>query len=91
MAYRKLAEVNIKSKLVANQVELVVLGGGVHKIETTSNVLARALRNELQRERVSAGLNTISSRVISSIQDTVGGASLVIRAERSIPSVSSVA
>lgn len=91
MTYRKLAKVNIKSKLVANQVELVVLGGRVHKVETTANVLARALRNELQRERVSAGLNTISTGVISSIQDTVGGASLVIGAERSVPSVSSVA
>lgn len=91
MAYRKLAEIHIKSKLIANQVELVVLGGGVHKVETTSNVLARALGNELQRQRVSTGLNTISTGVISSIQDTVGGASLVIRAERSVPSVSSVA
>lgn len=91
MTYRKLAEIDIKSKFVANQVELVVLGGGVHEVETTANVLARALRNELQREGVSAGLNTVGARVISSIQDTVGGASLVIGAERSVPSVSSVA
>lgn len=91
MTYRKLAEIDIESKFVANQVELVVLGGRVHEVKTTANVLPRALRDELQRERVSAGLNTIGTRVVSSIQNTVGGASLVIGAERSVPSVSGVA
>lgn len=91
MTYRKLAQINIKGKFVANEVKLVVLGGRVHQVETAANVLARTLRDKLQRKRVPAGLNAISTGVVGSVQDTVAGASLVVRAKRSVPGVTSVA
>lgn len=89
--HRKLAEIYIEGELVPNEVELVVFGGGVHQVETTANVLARTLRNKLQGKRVSAGGNAVSTGIISSIQHTVGGAGLVVWAERGVPGVASVA
>lgn len=89
--YRQLAQIDVKRELVVQQVEHLVLGSGLHEVESAANVLGRALGDELERQSIAASCGTVSRGVVGSIENTVRGTALVIRANRRVPGVARVA
>jgi hypothetical protein len=89
---RKLAEIDIKGKLRVGELEHLILGIRLHQVETGSNVCGvLALGNELEGEGVSAGLDTISARVVGTVKSALGCASCVVGASGGIPFVPIIA
>lgn len=89
--HRQLGQIDIEGKFVANEVELLVLRSRLHQVGTASDVLALALRDKLQRQCVSRRSNTVCGRVVSAVDNAVRGTALIVRADRGVPGVSSVA
>lgn len=47
--YRQLAQIDVEGELVVQESEHLVLGSGLHEVESAANVLARALGDKLER------------------------------------------
>jgi len=90
---RQLGHVDVEGELLVAQIEhLVFRVGGVHEIDTGTDVLGvGAVGNELQSEGVSGGGNTIGAAVVCAVKSTVGSACLTVGAERRVPFVAGVA
>lgn len=72
-----LGEVDVESQLVVVESEGLVLLGGLHEIQTRADVLAvGVLLDELQRQGVPAGSDTVGAGVVSTLQGTLGAVSL---------------
>lgn len=70
---RKVGDIHIEGELVVQEVELLVRGIGVHKIEARPNI-GSILSNsdELKLEGISACGSTVCGSVIGSLKSTVG-------------------
>lgn len=90
---RKLRNIDIEGELLVEWLEdLVTLVGGVHQVDTRTDVLgASGCSDELVGDRITAGSDTIGTRVVGTIDSAVLSASNTIRAEGSIPRVTGVA
>ena len=64
---------------------------GVHEVETRTDVLVRAVRDEVELEGGSAGGDTVGTGVVGTVQSAVLRTGGGVRAERGVPSVSGVA
>ena len=84
----ELGHVDIEGELLVKELEHLVGAVVLHQEKTGTDVGAGL---EAQRQRVAVSLNTVGTRVVSTIQGTVLGASLVVGAESGIPCISSVA
>lgn len=89
--YGQLRQIDVEGELVVKQVENLVLGGGLHEVQSAANVLARALGHKLERQSISARGGAVGARVVSSIEHTVCGTALVVGAYRRVPRVARVA
>lgn len=72
---------------MVEELEHLVMGIVGHEIDTRADVGASY---ELEPERAAGGSDTISTGVVSAVKRTVGSAGFGVRAERSIPLVTSV-
>lgn len=84
---REVRHVNIECELLVLQLEHLVLGRARHEVDTRTNVGAC---HELEGERITTGSDTVSARVICTVQSTVLGASGGIGTEGGVPAVTGV-
>ena len=85
-------EVNIKGKLISDELEHLVVVGILHQIKARANVgRVLALGDELQRERVGTSGYAVCSTVISALNLAILGAAGVVGASSRVPLVSIVA
>jgi hypothetical protein len=85
----KLADVDVKSKLLVAQIEeLVVFILLVHEVDSGTDIAASF---ELQAQRAARCLDTVSTRVVGTIESAVRGTGDSVRAESLVPGVASVA
>lgn len=66
------------------------MGVVLHEIDTGANILLLAIGDKFQRKSVSAGGDTISTRIISTIEGAVLGTSRTIWAKSGVPGITSV-
>ena len=86
-----MANVHVKCKLVANQVENLIVARVLHQIRSRSYVgRVRALGDEFQCKGSTAGRNTIGRGIVSTLDDTVGRAFAVTRADSRVPLIAIV-
>jgi len=88
---RKVADINVKCNFLVQWLEHEVGGIGLHQVDTRSNVGARRLGNELESEGITAGGDTVDTRVIGTFKSAVGGAGDIVRAKSFVPGVTSIA
>jgi hypothetical protein len=87
-AARKLGDINIEGELLSDDVEHLVLGVGGHEVGTATNVgRVGTLGDEFEGQSIAAGGDTVGSRVVSTVDSTVGSAGLAVLARSSIPRV----
>lgn len=85
---RKLGDIDIESEFLSDDVEHLVLGVGSHEVGTATNVgRVRSLGDELEGQGITAGGDSVSARVVSTLDHAVGRAGLAIRAGSGVPRV----
>lgn len=90
--HRQLAQVDVKGKLIPDEVEHLVLGRRLHEVCAGADVVAGAAgSDELERQSIATRGDAISARVVGAVDDAVGRACLVVGAESRIPGVAGVA
>lgn len=90
-AARKVGDVNVKSELLIEEVENLVVAVVCHEVHTRTNVCLLALSDEFHGERITASGDTVCATVVSTIERTVLGASRVVGAQSLVPGVTGVA
>lgn len=75
---RQLGNINVKGELVARECELLVSGISCHQVKTGADI---RLSNKLNGESVAAGGDSVSARVVGSVQTTVLGTSRIVGAQ----------
>lgn len=90
-ATSEVRNIDIKGELLVLQAEHLVLGVIGHEVDSASDVLLGARGHELEREGVTSAVDTIGTRVVSTLQSAVACACCGIGAELRIPGVSGVA
>ena len=84
----ELGHVDREGELLVLEVERLVLGvRRVHEVDTRADVLLRGLGDELERERVAGGRDTVGALVVGAVERAVSRACHVVGAERGIPGV----
>lgn len=84
-------DINVEGELVTEKLEALVLVT-VHEVDTATNAGAvLTLIDELQRQRITAGGDTVGGLILCAIKAAVFSAGLAIRAERRVPGVAVVA
>lgn len=89
-ATSEVGNIDVESKLLVLQAEHLVLGVIGHEVDSASDVLLGTRGHELEREGVTSAVDTIGSRVVSTLQSAVACACGGIGAELCIPGVSGV-
>jgi hypothetical protein len=84
-------DVNIKCKLLVEQIELLVVGAIGQQVEACSNVHLGRVCDEVDFEGISAGRHAVGTAVISTVKCTVLSASNVIGAKRCVPGIAGIA
>ena len=79
--------INVECELLVLQLEHLVLCRTRHEVDTRADVGAC---HELEGERITTSSDTVSARVICTVQSTVLGASGGIGAEGGVPAVTGV-
>jgi len=87
-ATRKLGDVDFEGELLPEDVEHLILGVVLHKVDSRADVGAG---HELEGEGTTAGGDTVGTRVVGALESAVGRTGDVVGTERAIPSLSSVA
>lgn len=87
----KVGDIDVKGKLPVQGLEEMVLGGRVQEVQTGADVGVGSLRDEIDLERVARGGNTVSARVISTIESAVRSSGTGGRSNRRVPGVAGVA
>jgi len=67
-------DIHIHSVLRVDGLEVLVLGVGLHEVDTRADILVGARGDELEGEGVAAGGNAVGAGVVSTVQSAVGGA-----------------
>lgn len=85
-------DIDVEGELVAEEVEHLVLGLGLHEVDTRTDVGAvLVLGDELEVEAVAAGLDTVGGAVVSAVNAALGSAGEAAGADGSVPLVAIVA
>lgn len=84
----QLGNVHVKGELLADQVEHLIFGVGLHEIGARADVArVLALGDEFEGQGIAAGGDPVGARVVSTINGAVLGASHAIRAGSGVPRV----
>lgn len=75
---RQLGNINVKGELIARERELLVGRIICHQVKTGADIRRS---NKLKGESVAAGGDSVSARVVGSIQTTVLGTSRIVGAQ----------
>lgn len=86
-----MGDVDVEGELLVQELEHLVVCIIGHEVDARTDVLLGALGDEFEGEGITAGGDTVSARVVGTIESAVGSASLAIGAKTSVPSVASVA
>lgn len=84
---RKVGHIDVESEFLVLEFEHLVLGIARHKVYTRTDV---GSRHELEGKSVTTGGDTVSTRIIGTIESAVLSASGGIGAERRVPGVPGV-
>lgn len=88
----KLGDIDIEGELLVVGLEHLVAGvGGVHEVDTRTNVLAGALSDKLVCEGITAGGDAVGAAVVGTIDSAASCTSHGVGTERGIPRASGVA
>lgn len=84
---RKVRHIDIESELLVLQVEDLVAGLALEEVDAGTNVLLLALGDELESKRVAGGGDTVSARVVGTIESAVLRARRTVGAQGGVPGV----
>ena len=89
---REVGDIDVESEFLVLELEHLVGGVGGHEVDTRSDVLAVGVgRDELERQGIATGGDTVGGSVVSAFESAVLGAGDVVGAESSVPGVAGVA
>lgn len=88
----KVRDIHVESEFLVLQVEKLILSFAGHKVDARTDVGGEgAVSDELEREGVTAGRDTVRANVICTVEGTVGSASGGVWAETGVPFVAGIA
>ena len=85
-----MGHVDIKGELLILEPEDLVCAVVLHEVDARTNIRLRRLRDELERERVAGRRDTVSARIVGTLESAVVGTSYWIRAKSGVPCVPGV-
>jgi len=86
----ELGNVDIEGELLVERLEELVGAVASHEVNTRTDVLLLAVGDKFEGEGIARGGDTVGTRVVGTIESAVLGASVVVGAERGVPSVTGV-
>ena len=89
----KVRDIGIECELLVQELEHLVVAVVLHEVDTRTDILAAsaALSNELERESIARGTDTVSTAIVGTINSAVFGTGSGIWAKGGVPGVTGVA
>ena len=86
-----MGDIYVEGEFLVKEVKFLVSGVVGHEVGTGTDVQLLAVCKEVELEGIARGGDAVCSRVVCTIERTIGRAGNIVRAKRSVPCVSRVA